>query len=82
MVSGASMEGRRELQVLIDFLRDGDVLVVTKLDRLARKTPNMLTIIEKLVAKGVGVRSLAETWLDTASPAAKLMVTAMGRGAV
>lgn len=74
-VSGASIEGRRELQVLLEFLREGDVLLVTRLDRLARNTLDMLTIVEKLGAKGVGVRSLGETWLDTSSSHGRLFLT-------
>jgi len=74
-VSGGSREGRKELETLIEFLRAGDVLVVTKLDRLARSTLDMLNIIGDLGKRGVGVRSLAERDIDTTTPAGKLMLT-------
>jgi DNA invertase Pin-like site-specific DNA recombinase len=74
-VSGASREGRDELAILLDFIRAGDTLIVTKLDRLSRNTVDMLTIIEELGKRDVGVKSLAEPWADTTSPAGKLMLT-------
>jgi DNA invertase Pin-like site-specific DNA recombinase len=76
-VSGASREGRTELQTLLDFIRAGDTLVVSKLDRLSRNTVDMLSIIGELGDKGVGFKSLAEPWADTTSPAGKLMLTVM-----
>lgn len=75
--SGSSRDGRAELAILMDFMRDGDTLVVTKLDRLARNTVDMLTIITELGDRGVSFRSLAEPWADTTSPAGKLMLTVM-----
>lgn len=74
-VSGASREGRDELALLMEFARPGDTLIVTKLDRLARNTVDMLTIVQELGAKGVGFKSLAEPWCDTTTPAGKLMLT-------
>lgn len=76
-VSGASRDGRDELKILLDFARDGDVIVVTKLDRLARNTLDMLSIIAEIGAKGIGFQSIAEPWADTTSPAGKLMLTVM-----
>src|SRR6516162_9472759 len=64
-ISGGSREGRKELETLITFLRPGDTLIVTKLDRLARSTLDMLTLITDLGKRGVGVRSLAEKDIDT-----------------
>jgi len=74
-VSGGSTEGRDQLRILLDFVREGDVIVVTKLDRLARNTLDMLTIIQEIGAKGAGFTSLAEPWADTTSPAGKLILT-------
>src|SRR5208337_2657857 len=74
-VSGGSREGRRELETLLAFLRNGDTLIVTKLDRLARSTLDMLTLITELGKRGVGVRSLAERDIDTTTAAGKLMLT-------
>ena len=73
-VSGGSREGRKELETLI-FLRPGDTLIVTKLDRLARSTLDMLTLITDLGKRGIGVRSLAERDIDTTTAAGKLMLT-------
>ena len=74
-VSGGSREGRKELETLLAFLRNGDTLIVTKLDRLARSTLDMLTLITDLGKRGVGVRSLAERDIDTTTAAGKLMLT-------
>jgi len=74
-VSGGSREGRKELETLLAFLRRGDTLIVTKLDRLARSTLDMLTLITELGKRGVGVRSLAERDIDTTTAAGKLMLT-------
>lgn len=66
---------RPELQAVLAFLRVGDVLVVPKLDRLARNTLDMLTIIGDLGKRDIGVQSLAERDIDTSTPAGKLMLT-------
>lgn len=73
-VSGAHRE-RPELARLLDHLRDGDVLVVTRLDRLARGTRDLLDIAERLMAMGAGLRSLAEPWADTTSAAGRMVLT-------
>jgi DNA invertase Pin-like site-specific DNA recombinase len=75
--SGASREGRPKLALLLEALGPGDVLVVTKLDRLARDTIDMLTLANEIGAKGAGFKSLAESWADTTSPAGKLILTVM-----
>lgn len=75
--SGKSRSGRDQLDTLMQFIREGDTLIVTKLDRLARNTLDMLSIIQELGDRGVGFRSLAEPWADTTSPAGKLMLTVM-----
>jgi DNA invertase Pin-like site-specific DNA recombinase len=74
-VSGGSREGRKELETLLAFMRPGDTLIVTKLDRLARSTLDMLTTITDLGKRGIGVRSLAERDIDTTTAAGKLMLT-------
>ena len=76
-VSGGSTAGREQLAILLDFIAEGDTLVVTKLDRLARSTLDMLTIITKLGERGVKFVSLAEPWANTDNPASKLMLTVM-----
>lgn len=66
---------RAELIKLLDYARDGDVIVVTRLDRLARSTHDLLNITMQLDEKGVGLCSLAEPWLNTTSPAGKMIMT-------
>ena len=75
-ISGAKRD-RPELARMIDQLRDDDVVVVvvTRLDRLARSTKDLLDIAEKLNEAGAGLRSLAEPWVDTTSPAGRMVLT-------
>jgi DNA invertase Pin-like site-specific DNA recombinase len=56
-------------------LREGDVLVATRLDRLARATRDLLELAEILNRAGVGLRSLGEPWADTTSPSGKMVLT-------
>jgi DNA invertase Pin-like site-specific DNA recombinase len=73
----ASSVGRRsELERALEFLREGDVLVVTKLDRLARSVIHLGQIIYALEAKGVGLRILA-MGVDTNTPTGRLMVNVL-----
>jgi DNA invertase Pin-like site-specific DNA recombinase len=72
--SGAKRD-RPELVRLLDHIRDGDVVVVTRLDRLARSTKDLLDIAERLNDVGAGLRSLAEPWADTTSPAGRMVLT-------
>lgn len=66
---------RPELDRMLDHLRPGDVVTVTRLDRLARSTRDLLDIAEQLQAKGAGLRSLAEPWADTTTPAGRMVLT-------
>jgi DNA invertase Pin-like site-specific DNA recombinase len=75
-VSGAKRE-RIELDALLSHLRHGDTVVVTRLDRLARNTRDLLDIAERLRELGAGLLSLAEPWADTSSPAGKMILTVM-----
>jgi DNA invertase Pin-like site-specific DNA recombinase len=73
-----SSVGRREqLQACIEFCRDGDVFIVTKLDRLARSTQHLLEIVEKLTAKGVALK-IVNLGIDTTTATGKLMLTMLG----
>ncbi len=67
-----SARKRPELDQLIDQLRDGDVVVVTKYDRLARSLRDLLDIVEDIGGKGAGFRSLAED-IDTTTSAGRLI---------
>ncbi len=70
-ISG-SIRKRPELDRLLDQLRDGDVIVVTKYDRLARSLRDLLDIVEVIKERGAGFRSLAED-IDTTTPAGRLV---------
>ena len=70
-ISG-SVRNRPELDRLLDQLRSGDVVVVTKYDRLARSLRDLLEIVEAINARGAGFRSLAED-IDTTTPAGRLI---------
>ncbi len=72
--SGAQRQ-RPELARMLEQLRADDVVTVTRLDRLARSTRDLLEIAEKLNAAGAGLRSLAEPWADTTSPAGTMILT-------
>jgi DNA invertase Pin-like site-specific DNA recombinase len=75
--SGKSVDGRPEFKKLLKTLNPGDVVVVTRLDRLARSSRDLLNIIHDLEQAACGFASLAEAWCDTTSPAGKLLVTIM-----
>jgi len=68
---------REDLAEAIDFARDGDAIIVTKLDRLARSVAHLVQIVETLAAKGVALRILAMN-LDTATPTGRLMFNVFG----
>jgi DNA invertase Pin-like site-specific DNA recombinase len=70
-ISG-SVRSRPELDKLLDHLREGDVIVVTKYDRLARSLRDLLEIVETIKARGGGFRSLAED-IDTTTSAGRLI---------
>lgn len=68
---------RPELERCLDYVREGDILIVTKLDRLARSVADLVAITERAKAKSVGLRILSMN-LDTATPTGKLMVNLLG----
>ncbi len=72
--SGAHRD-RPELARLLDQIRADDVVLVTRLDRLARSTKDLLDIAETLNDVGAGLRSLGEPWADTTSPAGRMVLT-------
>jgi len=73
-VSGATRD-RPQLTRLLDHIREQDVLVVARLDRLARSTRDLLEIAELLRDAGAGLRSLGEPWADTTSAAGRMVLT-------
>jgi len=73
----SSVVTREKLDAALDYLRDGDVFVVTKLDRLARSMRDLLEIVKRIEDKGATLRILAMN-LDTSTPTGKLMLNVLG----
>jgi DNA invertase Pin-like site-specific DNA recombinase len=73
-VSGAYRD-RPELNRMLDQLRQGDVVTVWKLDRLARSTRNLLEIVETIGSSGARFQSISEPWADTTTHAGKMIMT-------
>jgi DNA invertase Pin-like site-specific DNA recombinase len=76
-VSGAKTD-RPELAKAIRQLEPGDVLIVTRLDRLARSTRDLLNVLDEIAKRGAGFRSLKDSWADTTSAHGRLMLTILG----
>jgi DNA invertase Pin-like site-specific DNA recombinase len=76
-VSGAKTD-RTELAKVIRRLAAGDVLIVTRLDRLARSTRDLLNVLATIGERQAGFRSLKDSWADTTSPHGRLMLTVLG----
>ena len=72
--SGTSAEGRDQLQAALEWVREGDVLVVTRLDRLARSIVDLRRIIDRLTVKSVGFRCLQQGAIDTTTSEGRLML--------
>jgi DNA invertase Pin-like site-specific DNA recombinase len=75
--SGAKTD-RRELAKAIKSLDAGDTLLVTRIDRLARSTRDLLNILDAIAKAGAGFRSLGDAWADTTTPHGRLMLTVLG----
>jgi DNA invertase Pin-like site-specific DNA recombinase len=76
-MSGARSD-RPELGKLLKRLAGGDVLMVTRLDRLARSTRDLLNILDEIGKRDAGFKSLADPWADTTTPHGRLMLTVLG----
>jgi DNA invertase Pin-like site-specific DNA recombinase len=76
-ISGARSD-RPELAKVLKRLGQGDVLVVVRLDRLARSTRDLLNILDAIAKAGAGFKSLSDTWADTTTPHGRLMLTVLG----
>lgn len=75
--SGVTSE-RPQLVAMLDYIRIGDTVVVTRLDRLARSMKELLILLDAMAEKGAGFRSQAEPWCDTTTAAGRLLVTVFG----
>ena len=76
-VTGARAD-RRELLRMLDRLTPGDVVMVTRIDRLARSTFDLFAIVKRIVDAGGQFRSLAEPWADTGTSTGRLMIAVLG----
>jgi DNA invertase Pin-like site-specific DNA recombinase len=76
-ISGKSVGDRRQFKKLMKDILPGDIVMVAKLDRLARSTRDLLNIMHELDAHGCGFVSLGEAWADTTSSVGRLMLTVM-----
>lgn len=76
-MSGARSD-RPELKKALDALVEGDVLIVTRLDRLARSTRDLLDIVHTIETKGAKLKALTDSWADTTTPTGKLILTVLG----
>ena len=76
-VTGTTREGRTELATLLDFIRKGDTLVVTRVDRLARSIADLQDVVRALKAKGAALRA-TEQPIDTSTAAGKAFLDMLG----
>ena len=76
-VSGTRIAGRDELRTLIDFTRENDVLVVTRIDRLARSIADLSALVNELEAKGVKLKAIEQP-IDTTTAAGRAFLQMLG----
>ena len=76
-ISGARSD-RPQLAKALASLSQGDTLIVTRLDRLARSTRDLLDIVHSIETRGAKLKSLADAWADTTTPTGKLILTVLG----
>ena len=77
-MSGRSTKDREQLALALDFVREGDTLVITRLDRLARSVADLHRIIEQLTEKKVAFRCLNQSGVDTDTSTGRLMLAVLG----
>jgi DNA invertase Pin-like site-specific DNA recombinase len=75
--SGTRRDGRSELQVLLECVREGDTVIVTRIDRLARSMKDLQDIVHELKAKGVALKA-TEQPIDTSNAAGKAFLDMLG----
>src|SRR3954470_17795021 len=76
-MSGARTD-RAQLARLLKVLKPGDLVMVTRVDRLARSTRDLLNVLATITERKAGFRSLSDTWADTTTPHGRLMLTVLG----
>jgi DNA invertase Pin-like site-specific DNA recombinase len=77
-VASGAKTNRAQLRRVIEQLEAGDVLLVTRLDRLARSTRDLLNTLAAITDRKVGFRSLGDAWADTTTSHGRLMLTVLG----
>jgi DNA invertase Pin-like site-specific DNA recombinase len=78
-IAGGAKTDRAQLRRLIDNVSPGDIVIVTRLDRLARSTRDLLNTLAAITEKKkAGFRSLGDAWADTTAPHGRLMLTVLG----
>jgi DNA invertase Pin-like site-specific DNA recombinase len=75
--SGTKMDRREELKTIMAFLREGDTLTVTRIDRLARSIADLAAIVRELEAKGVALKAIEQP-IDTSTPAGRCFLQMLG----
>jgi len=78
VASGAAKTDRPQLRRLLAEIAAGDVVMVTRLDRLARSTRDLLNTLAAITEKKAGFRSVGDTWADTTTAHGRLMLTVLG----
>ena len=76
-VSSVDKDNRHQLDAALDFIREGDTLIVTKIDRLARSVVHLNELVGKITAQGASLRVLDGS-IDTATPNGRLMLNLLG----
>ncbi len=77
-ISGEKAANRPQLAKLLKALQPGDVVLIAKLDRLARSTRDLLNILHEIGERGAAFKSLGDAWADTTTPHGRLMLTILG----
>ncbi|MCV6626101.1 MAG: recombinase family protein, partial [Cellvibrionaceae bacterium] len=75
--SGTGVKAREQLKACLEYLREGDVLIICKLDRLARNVRDLQNIADKLSREGIGLKVLDQD-IDTTTPTGRLMFNMLG----
>jgi DNA invertase Pin-like site-specific DNA recombinase len=78
IISGGKYQPRKQLKACLDDLEQGQTLVVTRLDRLARSTMDLLIIVKTIADKNCVFTSIAEPWADTTTATGRLILTVLG----
>lgn len=77
-VSGTSQQGRLKLAEALDYVREGDTFVVTRLDRLARSMSDLREIVDRLTLKEVSFKAIQQGAIDTTTSGGRLMLNLLG----